>query len=382
MFQIIGDPFVYWILKTLLLLCLFICGYFISFRDKTGSNYWKYAAPALIFYSLEYGLRWNRSFDYPHYYQDLTGRLYTDYTDPVYLFWIDLFKSTGLSPHIAFVFYSAILIFSFLLILKKYRKIAFLALPLFMILPTQADNHIRQFFALAFILIGYYFHDKEKIKYSIVFYLLGIGIHFVGVFCVIFIVFVKYFKIEKIIKSPWILVIAYLIFYSVWDTSYLDGFAKTLSRFNLGDDISMQSYINNADYWFTDESDINNKLGIKSEASNLYYIILQLIIGCGILYYGFICAKNRAEYRVPFWAMTFCIFNNVFGGNNEIFSRFNSWLICFVPFIISYIVMEQPLSKKIKYIVVFLFIYNYLYVSFISKMFSINLTGYAYIWDK
>ena len=78
MVSIAGNPFLYWILKTLLLVTLFICGYAISYKDKIGYKFCLYALPALLAYSFEYGLRWNRSFDYPHYYQDLTGTLYTD----------------------------------------------------------------------------------------------------------------------------------------------------------------------------------------------------------------------------------------------------------------------------------------------------------------
>ena len=70
-----GDPILYWILRFIVLLSFFLSGYLISYKDKNGRNYWKYSSICIIFYSLIEGLRWNRGVDYPHYYQDLTGKL-------------------------------------------------------------------------------------------------------------------------------------------------------------------------------------------------------------------------------------------------------------------------------------------------------------------
>jgi hypothetical protein len=377
-----GDPVLYWILKTILLIILFLSGYAISYWDKKGEHYWHCALPAIIAYSLEYGLRWNRSFDYPHYYQDLTGALFQDYSDPIYLAWVNLVKSVGIDPVIIFVFYSAILIFAFLLVLKEHRDLAFLALPLFMLIPTQADNHIRQYFAFSIIMIGYYYDYKGNTVKGILWYLVGLGIHMSGAFCVAFLQMCKYINIRKIVKSPWVLIGAYLLFYFFWDSKNLEGLATWLGKFNLGDDTRFQGYIDNADYWFTDDSNISDKLGIKSVASKLYFVAMELLRDCGLLYFGFKLIKDDKFLTVPYWAMAFCLFNNVFGGNNEIFSRFSAWVNIFTAFIVSAVVLKYAFSHKVKILVVLLFCYFYLYVGYVRNMTTINLTGYEYIWDR
>ena len=382
MISISGDPIIYWTLKTILLIILFVCGYLISFRDKDGSKYWLYGIPAMVAYSLEYGLRWNRSFYYPHNYQDLTGTLYQEYSDPLYLLWVDIIKLFGIDPTAVFVFYSAILVFSFMLVLKERRELAFLALPLFMIIPTQADNHIRQYFAFAFIMLGYYFDFKNRKTKAYLLYIIGLGIHMSGVFCVAFIQFFKYVRLDKIIKSPWWIICLYLLLYFVWDSTQLEGFADWLSKnINLGDS-SMQSYIDNAEYWFTDESDIYDKLGVKSVSSKLYFDVINLTIQCGIMYYGYKLIKKDDFLVIPYWTIVWCYFNRVIGGNNEIFSRFSSWVDVFNPFIVSAIILTYKFKTNIKILSIILFCYFYIYVGHIRRIWQINMTGYEYVWDK
>ena len=382
MFSISGDPILYWTLKTILLIILFVCGYLISFRDKDGSKYWLYGIPAIVAYSLEYGLRWNRSFDYPHYYQDLTGTLYQEYSDPLYLLWVDIIKLFGIDPIAVFVFYSAILFFAFMLLLKEKRELAFLALPLFMIIPTQADNHIRQYFAFSFIMIGYYFDMKNLKSKAYILYLIGLGIHLSGVFCVAFIQFFKYVKLEKIIKSPWIIICLYLMLYFLWDSTKLEGFADWLSKFHIIENERMQGYIDNAEYWFTDESDINEKLGVKTVASKLYFVVINLVTQCGIMYFGFRLIRKDEFLIIPYWSIVWCYFNGVIGGNNEIFSRFNSWVDVFCPFIVSAILLTYKFKTNIKILSIILFCYFYIYVGHIRRIWQINMTGYEYVWDK
>ena len=187
-----GNPFIYWTLKSLLLVILFYVGYLISFKDKDGINYWRNCAIAIVAYSLEIGLRWNRSYDYPHYYQDLTGSLSTDYSDIIYLWWIDAFKASALPFWMAFIFYSFILIIGFCLVMKHYQQYAYLALPLFMLIPGEmAENHIRQFFAFSFVLIGYYYLLLRNYTFNIFFFLIAIGIHSGIAFAVFFVYFVE-----------------------------------------------------------------------------------------------------------------------------------------------------------------------------------------------
>lgn len=382
MFANLGNPVLYWTLKILLLATLFICGYLISYKDPKGVKFWKFSSWAILFYSLEMGLRWNRSWDYPHYYQDLTGSLYAEYDDITYLAWIDFFKFTGLPYWVAFIFYSAILIYGFLLILQKFPKYAVWALPLFLIIPAQADNHIRQFFAIAFLLIGYRCYLEHSYKKTIAAFFCAVTIHLSGFFALFFFLFVEFIPFDRKIKNPWIIIAAYILFNFYWDTSNLDGFANWMGKLNLGENSSMQGYLNNADYWLTNESNISDKLGVKFVASKSYFLLLTLFINSLIIYYGFYVCQKNSKLRLFYWSFIFVLFWRIFGGNNEIFSRINNWLLCFEPFLIGAIWIEINVTKKYKYLILCSFIYLFYYVGFITKMFTLSLTGYAYIWDK
>ena len=75
MYHTIGDPTIFWILRLVVFLSLLYSGYLISYKDKDGKSFWKFSSIGISVYSLVEGLRWNRGIDYPHYYQDLTGKL-------------------------------------------------------------------------------------------------------------------------------------------------------------------------------------------------------------------------------------------------------------------------------------------------------------------
>lgn len=384
-----GNPFLYWTLKSLLLIILFYVGYKISFKDKKGVNYWSNCAIAIVAYSLEIGLRWNRSFDYPHYYQDLTGALYINYSDILYLLWIDFFKASSLPFWVAFVFYSFILILGFCLVMTKYKQYAYLALPLLMLIPGEmAENHIRQFFAFSFILIGYYYFKEKKYIYNILYFLVAINIHNGIAFAAAFVYFVELIHFDKkLLTIPWVLVGGYLAFYFVWETANLDGFATWIgSHLQSSDELVTSRYLNNADYWLTDESNIGDKLesayGLKkSGTANLYYIVMQQSFICGMLYFGQKLAALDSKFRLPFWVYTFTVFMNIFGGNNEIFSRFNSMIYVFYAFLIPGIMSEVEMKPIIKKICWFFVFYFFIYSGFIRQFFVLKLTGYQYVWD-
>ena len=158
-----GDPILYWILRFIVLLSFFLSGYLISYKDKNGRNYWKYSSICIIFYSLIEGLRWNRGVDYPHYYQDLTGKLFTDYDEIVYWGWIQFFKFTGLPYWVGFIFYSFVFVYGFCFLIKKFKNQAIWALPLFFIVTiSSSENLIRQFLAMSMFEFALYFFLEKK----------------------------------------------------------------------------------------------------------------------------------------------------------------------------------------------------------------------------
>lgn len=158
MFDRLGDPILFWVLRLVVLLSLFYSGYLITYKDKNGTRYWKYSSIGIIVYSLVEGLRWDRGVDYMHYYQDITGKLYTNYSEIAYVWWTEFFKFTGLYYWMAFIFYSFLLIHGFYYLLQRFRKQAVWALPLFFIITVpSSENLIRQFLAVAIFEYALYF---------------------------------------------------------------------------------------------------------------------------------------------------------------------------------------------------------------------------------
>ena len=153
-----GDPILFWVLRLVVFLTLLYSGYLITYKDDDEKSYWKYSSIGIIVYSLVEGLRWNRGVDYPHYYQDITGKLFTDYSETVYVWWTELFKFTGLPFWVAFIFYSFLFIHGFYFLLKKFKKQAVWALPLFFIITVgSSENLIRQYLAVSMFEYALYF---------------------------------------------------------------------------------------------------------------------------------------------------------------------------------------------------------------------------------
>ena len=372
----------YWVLKIFTFVVLLVCGYQISYKKQEQKNFWMYGLIAGFVYSLNYGLRWNRAWDYPHYYQDLTGHLYTKYTDITYLAWIELFKYSSLPYWVAFIFYSAILFYGFLLILKRYPYAAAWALPLFFTFPTNVDNFIRQFFATAFLFIGYYFMEKSQYKKMFFFYLLCVTIHFSGFFAVTVFLFFKFFKKLDVLANSWLLISIFLLLFFFWDVSYLDSFGAYVKNIGLIN-TRANEYIDSANYWFTQSGDINLKLGNNSkETASRLYITLECLTPVIIIFWGVKVLKENPNLRVIFWSSYLAILINILGGTIEIYSRFYCWLVCFEPVLVGIIMSKVSLKRYVKWGITGLFVVYFYYYHFLSYIQRISLTGYDFIWDR
>lgn len=381
---VFGDPVVYWILRFATFFTLLFCGYRISYKMEVFDNkkYWIYCIPALIVYSLNYGLRWNRSYDYFHYYSDLTkDTLWADYDEPLYLLWLDFFKFTGLPYWVAFIFYSAILMYGYMLILKKYPKSAVWALPLFFILPSNVDNFVRQYFATAFLFLGLYFTLENKNKRSLLYYLCAVMVHFSSLFAIVLIYLFRHFHLHKIIKSPWILIVPYLLLYFFWDFSYLESITTHLQFLNFGE-MRMQSYVENADMWFTDEGDINAKLGEAGVGSfSAFSDFVYRVLSCFVIYYGYNLLKNNNRLSIVYWSTIVALFISAIGGSIEIYSRFVCWSILYEPILIGLILQSNAVPMKTKKILATLIIFYFYGIRFVWGITKPSVLGYAFVWD-
>lgn len=384
MYSTIGDPLIFWVLRLIVFLSLLYSGYLISCKDKDGKKFWNFSFIGIIFYSVIEGLRWNRGLDYPHYYQDITGKLFANYSEVVYVWWTELFKFSGFPYWVGFIFYSFLFIHGFCLLLKLFKKQAVWALPLmYIVTVASSETLIRQFIALAMFEYSLYFFLTKKFLKSAIFALLTMQTHTSVMMTVAGALFVYFVHFDKKIKTGYLLVALYLFLYNFWDPSYLTPITAWLSSMSLGDSSTMNGYLENADFWFSDESSLSERMGYISKAASFFSTAISLITTCMIIKYGFDLTKVDSRYRIFYWfsylSYILYIFSN--NGDLEIWSRISVMFRFVVPIVIAGVITDLSLNKIEKYaIYAFCGVY-FLYNSFFS-MWGQSFCGSAFIWDR
>lgn len=392
MFAQIGDPIVYWTLRLLLLIILINSGWHISYKDKDEGNYWTNVFPSIIAYSLIQGLRWNRGADYPHYYQDLTGTLFTDYKEPVYLLWIDVFKWTGFPAPVAFVFYSFLLIFSFCCVLKYFRKGAIWALPLFLLMTVSAENLIRQYLAVPFILFAYYYYLRGENYRKRMWLCLAIVpmVHLSGFFAdAVFLLCIYAHKIKLNLKwKLWRLfplLGLYLYVYFFWDNRNFSYIVDFISLLDVSDETYRGDYAISAERWFSEEGSISlilyGKAAIRTMSllNEITFFLSNVIMISG----GYLLLKKDFRFLPVYWFTYFSIILKATGGDIEMYARFYNWLIYLAPITCGLILVEK-LPTKFKMAEIFISVIFFIYFGFYGvfrQLGSMGYAGCAFIWD-
>lgn len=382
-----GDPTIYWTLYVLLTLILTFCGWGISKDDEKQSQFNKYAWIAGISYSLIEGLRWLRGADYYHYYMDLDtnfkSSVCTHDPEPIYEWWVNLFHMTGLHPSIAFIFYSALLIFGVLLIFKSYPKAALWGLPLFFLMTnSQTENIIRQTFATSFLIFAYvaYLNEKQKLMFAML--CVVPLIHSSGLYGVALFLVFTYVKVP--LKQPWILVALFLFAYYFWNPDWFQGFADYLSKLNLGDDVKGQSYLDNSDRWFTSEGSIATVLGNGVAKLSMLYITVKFLVNLFIVYFGFYACRDDRKLQTVYYFAYIALIIQTIAGDIELFTRFSNWTDLLTPILIGVMFAKIKLSqiKNLQVVIYVVFAINYIFYGLIRSIGSLPYAGCGFIWDK
>lgn len=379
-----GDPILFWVLRLVVLLSLYLSGYLISYRDENGKNYWKYSSIGVIVYSLVEGLRWNRGVDYPHYYQDITGKLYQDYSEVVYLWWTDIFKFSGLPFWIGFIFYSFLLIWGFYFLIKKFRKQAVWALPLFFIITVgSSENLIRQFLAVAMFEFSLFYLWEKKLWKCAIFAILTLQIHNSVIIMVMGALFIQCVHFDKKIKSGYLMIAIYLFFYYFWNPSFLTPITSWLSTISVNDSSRVSMYLDNADFWFSEASSLSDRLGFVSKAASIFSKMVSLVTTCLVIKYGFDLTKQQERYRIAYWFSYLSYILYVFSNNGdfEIWFRLSVMFNLLIPLVVAGIMTNLSLRTVEKYIVYSFFGVYFLYNSFFS-MWGQSILGSAFVWDR
>ena len=382
-----GDPAIYWTFYVLLTLILTFCGWGISKDDEKQSQFNKYAWIAGISYSLIEGLRWLRGADYYHYYMDLDTNfkagVCTPDPEPLYEWWVNLFHMTGLHPSIAFIIYSALLIFGVLLIFKSYPKAALWGLPLFFLMTnSQTENIIRQTLATSFLIFAYVAYLNEKKKLMIAMLCVVPLIHSTGLFGVALFLVFTYVKVP--LKQPWILVALFLFAYYFWNPDWFQGFADYLSKLNLGDDVKGQGYLDNSDRWFTSEVSITNVLGKKAVQLSMLYVSINFLVNLFIVLFGFYVCKDDRKLQTVYYFAYIALIIQTIAGDIEIFTRFSSWTNLLTPILVGvmFAKIKLPQIKNLQVVIYVVFAINYIFYGLIRSIGSLPYAGCGFIWDK
>lgn len=385
---IIGDPILFWLLRITLLVIFIYTGSKITYKYKEQNKiYWKIATPLIIFYTLNEGLRWNRGVDYYHYYQDLTGELFKDTTDFLYLQWLNLFKLTNLPFWCGFLFYSLILIASYLFLIRLFQETAIWTLPLFFLSTVRfSENLIRQYIAITFIILAIYFLIKRRDRYVILFCLMSILIHFSAIVPSFILFAIGYFHFDKTLKTPFIPLLLFSFFYFAWDNSYFSYITDFLGSLSSSDE-NLDNYLAGADIWFSEEGSLSNKHGenITSSYSLIYMVVKYFIYAYAILK-GFYLVKKDIKYRLIYWLSYIAIIFDTIRGDIEMYLRFYVWFSFLVPILFGALLIrpneEESILKRIfryAFIIVIVFYFGKSYIW--TPMTTIDLVGYAYVWD-
>lgn len=377
-----GNPIVYWILYVILVGTLVFCGYGIGYRQT--KYYKRFAWLAIILFSLIEGLRWLRGADYYGYYvlfetgQDNSGRT----LEPLFQVFSTLFCFFHLPPTIAFVFFSGLFIAAFVLMCSRYKEAAVWCLPImFVLLGGSAENILRQYAAISFLILAYYFYVGNEYKKMLFSLLCAPLIHLSALFGVFFFfLFIwKRFPYGK----PLLLVGLYCFLFFFWNPEWLSSFADILHNLdvNFGEDNNYNQYLNSADLYFTLDSVLSD--GETVSRSFIYKTIIFLSDFC-VVYWGYKACKQDSKLHVAYYFAYFGILIIIMAGYINILRRFGYWLNWTVPLVIGLILSKVDFGKNkiIQYIIVTIFLMRYAFYGIIANLGVAPYAGCGFIWDK
>ena len=378
--NVLGDPFVFWTLRLLLFAILFICGSNLS-KSKT-KNFTAFLWVAIIAYALIEGLRWMRGTDYENYFIHFnTGVCEKD--EPLYNIFISFVHSLNISPILVFVFLSGFFLAGLGIIFKNFRPAAIWGLPLiYLMLGYQAENLVRQYFAISFLGLAYYFYYKDETKWMLFSLLIAPLIHISGILGTVFFLLFTWKKIE--LRFWWLFVIVYCAAYFLWNPEWLSNVAVVLGAINVDDSSAMSMYITNAEHHFSEEGSLSAMEGIVIKRSRINVAIYFLTDLAVIIVGYFACLKNKKLVLIYLFSYIGIICQVLFG-DIQVLMRFGYWFSWMCPFLVALVVIYKDYGKYsfLKYIVLFLLFARYVFYGIINNIGHITMEeGCMFIWDK
>ena len=323
---------IYIVLHVLEILMLFIAGKKMS-RTKTDKEYWKASVWAFIPYVIVLGLRFGHNIDWNHYSERYYEMREMDYstTEPIYNFVFYALNSLGVPYFIFISLQVAFFMFSFLLVAKHFRKCLYYVLPLLPVVAQSNDNYIRWYWAVSFILIGFYMllsDKKAKLIKCLLLFACAFAVHNGSV--VLILLIPAFYLLQNRCLPPSVSVILVFIsvfFISIAVVEFLGDLANLiyLSTGGWGDNLHVSGYL----------LKINDiaKGGLSDTTGIQVYSIRNKIITylsfLPVILYGPKYLKQY-KYGVLFYNLFIVgAFLNPFFSTVEIFDRFSRALLTF-----------------------------------------------------
>ena len=264
---------VYFILRFLLVLSLVVSGYNIQKKGLSGKfkyPYWIAASLCLIVYTLVEGLRYGRAADYFSYKEHFENPLSFKDIDIeiLFLFFCRSVQVLSVPYFISFTFFSFLLFYSFLKLLKQHREVALWAVPLFFLATIgQSENLLRHYAAFSLLILSVYFFNNKKISKAYLFFLLAFFTHNSIIIILPFLLWFIY------VKNPFhniFVILSMYIISIIWVPSLtqITVFFDNFSDLNL-----YTSYLDNKDNWLLGEGLEDIKV---DQFEIFYYIRLYL----------------------------------------------------------------------------------------------------------
>ena len=192
-------------------------------------NYWLYAIVPIIAFSLIEGLRYARGVDYIGYvYTYLQSLDPKVENEPLFMLLNKGMLLMGFPYCIAFVVYSLFWIVGILHLCENFRYLLCWCIPFALIasIPSM-ENLVRQFVSLSFVMISLSFLLKKKYVMSCFWAVISFGFHLSSVIVVVIIYTVYIIGRKECFKLKSSL-IAYFLFFFIFDISFLDIFVLNI----------------------------------------------------------------------------------------------------------------------------------------------------------
>lgn len=311
---------------------LFIAGKKMS-QAKTDRSYWKASLWAFIPYVFVLGLRFGHNIDWNHYSRRYSEMTMMDWstTEPIYNFIFYILNTNGI-PYFVFISLQvAFFMFSFLLLAKHFRKCLHFVLPLLPVVAQSNDNYIRWYWAVSFILIGFYIlmsEKKNKLLKCMFLFACGFAVHNGAI--VLLLLIPAYYWLQNRYLPPLVSTITVFIsvfFLTIAVVKPLSDLATFiyLSSGDAIDEAKVSSYllkINDiAEGGLTDVTGIKN-YGIRDK-------IITFVSFLPVILYG---PKYLKRYKYGILCYNIFIigaFLNPFFSTVEIFDRYSTMLLIF-----------------------------------------------------